>query len=124
MPYIYFCISLLMTCFISPIAAAHLEQMVDLTVTIEDVGFNLSVKNVKFDGQELKLESPDMFRPRKEAKYRLAPGRYMINWSTEKGGGGPRWASEVPRVHERILVLESGDTTVKVNIRGDTISLY
>ncbi len=115
---------LVLTFFIGPLAAAHFEHMIDLTITVEDVGFNLSVKSVKFNGQEIKLDAPDMFKPRKEAKYRLAPGRYILNWTTEKGGGGPKWATEVPVDHERILVLESGDTSVKVNIRGDNISLY
>lgn len=105
------------------IKAAHFENLVDLTVKVEDASFNLRIKNVKFNNQDIKLDDPDMLKPRKTAQYKLPPGRYMLNWSTEKGGAV--WGNASPITeHERIVVLESGDVSVKINIKGDTVSLY
>jgi len=103
--------------------SAHFENLVDLTIKVEDASFNLRVKSVKFNNQEIKLDDPDMFKPRKIAQLRLTPGRYMLNWSTEKSGTLIGKTSPITE-HERIVVLESGDITVKINIKGDTVSLY
>lgn len=103
--------------------AAHFESLVDLTVKVEDASFNLRVKNVTFNNQEIKLDDPDMFKPRKTTQYKLSPGRYMLTWATEKGGA--IWGTTSPITeHERIVVLESGDVSVKINIKGDAVSLY
>lgn len=105
------------------LSAAHFEQIVELTLKVEDQAYNLKIKSVNFNGQEIPLENPnDMFKPRKEIRFKLPPGRYPLTWSTDKGG--PKWAETPPKVHERILVLESGDSIVKINIKGDTVSLY
>ena len=106
----------------APLAAAHFESLVELTLKIEDPSYNVTVKSLKFNNQDVKLDEPDMFKPRKEFKVVLPPGRYPIIWTVEKGQG--RWADEKPKVIEKILVLESGDSVVKVNIKGETVNLY
>lgn len=104
------------------LSAAHFEALVDLTIKVEDPSYNISVKSFKFNNQDVKLDAPDMFKPRKELKVVLPPGRYPISWVIEKNQG--RWSDEKPKSIEKILVLESGDTVVKVNIKGETVTLY
>jgi|GEM_PF-4523858 len=108
--------------FFSSLPAAHFENLVDLTIKVEDPSYNVSVKSLKFNNQEVKLDEPDMFKPRKEMKVTLPPGRYPIVWVVEKGQG--KWADEKPKSFEKILVLESGDQVVKVNIKGESVTLY
>jgi hypothetical protein len=102
--------------------AAHIETLIDLTIKAEDASYYHRIKSLRFNGLEITLDAPDMFKPRKTVDYKLPPGRYMLNWSTEKSGG--RWQEEGNKSFERILVLESGDTAVRVAIKGDTITLY
>ena len=105
------------------IFSAHFENLVDVTIKVEDASFNLRVKAVKFNNQEIKLDDPDMFKPRKIMQVKLTPGRYMLTWSTEKLGTLIGKTSPITE-HERIVVLESGDASVKINIKGDSVSLY
>ncbi len=103
--------------------AAHFENLVDLTIKIEDVNLKIKITNLNFNGEEVKLDEPDLFKPRKIARYRLPPGRYMLNWTTEKAG--TKFANESPSEnHERILVLERGDITINVTIKGNAINLF
>jgi hypothetical protein len=103
--------------------SAHFENLIDLTLKIEDANFNLRMKSVTFNGDALKLNDTNILKPRKEEHFRLPPGRYMLLWSTEKAVA--RFAQEpLIKNHERILVLEHGDTSIRINIRGDDISLY
>ena len=118
--YPFFLIFILLGC--PYLKAAHFENIVELTVKVEDQNYNLRIKSVKFNGQEIKLDEPDMFKPRKEVVLHLPPGRYPLIWATEKGG--PKWAEDGPKIHEKILVIESGDSTVKVSIKGDVVTLY
>ncbi len=104
------------------LSAAHFENLVELTVKVEDAGYNLKIKSLRFNGLEVPLEEPDLFKPRKVLQYQLQPGRYLLNWSTEKSSG--HWQEQGVKVHERILVLESGDNLVRVGIKGDTIVMY
>ena len=104
------------------LSAAHFENLVDLTIKVEDANYNLKVKSLRFNGLEIQLDPPDLFKPRKLLQYRLPPGRYALNWASEKTGG--RWQEEGTKTHERILVLESGDQIVRISIKGDAISLY
>lgn len=108
------------SCF--PLHAAHLENKIDLHLKIEDGSYTLHVKDVRFNGEEIILDPPDMFKPRKAIAYKLPPGRYHVNWTTEKGFG--KWKEGQIKEHERIVVLESGDSSVKVGIKGETITLY
>lgn len=107
---------------ISPLSAAHFENLVDLTIKVEDPSYNVSIKSMKFNNQEVKLDEPDMFKPRKELNLKLPPGHYPLVWIVEKGGG--KWSDTKPTTIEKILVLESGDTVVKINIKGETVNLY
>lgn len=110
-------------CFIlANLGAAHFETNVQVTLKIEDQNYNLGVKSASFNGEEIKLDPPDMFKPRKEVQFKLPPGRYSLTWTTQKGG--PKWAEEPPKVFEKILVLESGDSVVRVNIKGENVTLY
>lgn len=103
--------------------SAHIEKLIDLTIKVEDPSFNVTVKDVSFDGQEIPLDAPNhLNKLRKATSYRLLPGRYVINWTTEKTS--MKRLDEKPQQHERILVLESGDATVRVCIKGDILSLY
>lgn len=104
------------------LSAAHFENLVELTIKVEDQSFNLKIKNVSFNGEQIKLDDPDNFKPRKLISYKLPPGRYMLNWSTEKGV--QRWGSDSVAQHEKILVLESGDTSVKISVKGDVATFY
>jgi hypothetical protein len=102
---------------------AHFENMVELTIKIEDASFNHKVRSFKFNDEEIKLDDPEMFKPRKIFTSRLRPGRYMLSWSTVKGGAV--WNNNSPVTeHERILVLEGEDIAIKINIKGDSITLY
>ncbi len=105
-----------------PLFAAHFENPVDLTIKVEDGSFNIKIKELKFNGEEIKLEPSDMFKPRKIFHAKLQPGRYSLVWSTEKTQ--IRWSEDPTTMHEKILVLESGDTVVKINIKGDVITMY
>jgi hypothetical protein len=96
--------------------------MVELIIKVEDASYSLKVVDVAFNNEAIPLEAANMFKPRAEKKYKLAPGRYMLVWRTEKGTG--RWSDEPIINHERILVLESGDSVVRVNIKGDGVTLY
>ena len=102
--------------------AAHFENLIDLTIKLEDPSYNVSIKSFKFNNQEIQLDEPDMFKPRKVLNLKLPPGRYPLIWVVEKGGG--RWSDQKPAVIDKILVLESGDTVVKINIKGETVNLY
>lgn len=104
------------------LSAAHFENYIDVTLKVEDMSYNLVVKSVTFNGEEVPLDKADFFNPRKIVQYKLLPGKYMLTWKTQKGTG--KWADEGIILHERILVLESGDTTVRVNIKGTSITLY
>ena len=104
------------------VEGAHFEQMVDLTIKVEDAGYSLKVKALRFNGLEVALDEPDLFKPRKVLQYKLPPGRYMLNWSTEKSSA--QWHEDGTKAHESILVLESGDSLVRVGIKGDAISMY
>lgn len=115
-------IFIFMLLFTTVARAAHFETLVEVTLKIEDPNMYTRVKNVKFDGNDIILDDPDMFKPRKLLTQKLTPGRYMINWSTEKSN--PKWSEQPVINNERILVIEGGDTAVKINIRGDIISLY
>ena len=112
----FFCVS------IFALNAAHFESHVQLTIKVEDLNYNLTVKSLKFNGEEIKLESPDMFKPRKEIQIKLTPGRYPLVWTTQKGN--PKWSEDPPKTFEKILVLESGDTAVRINIKGENVTLY
>lgn len=103
--------------------SAHFENLIDLTIKVEDASFNHRVKSISFNNQEIKLDDPDMFKPRKISQHHLSPGRYMLTWTTEKSGTLIANASPLTK-HEKIVVLESGDVSVKINIKGDTVSLY
>lgn len=103
--------------------SAHLENFIDVTIKVEDASFNLKVKNVSFDNHEIKLDDSDMFKPRKIFQQRLTPGRYILSWSTEKSGTLSANSSPTTN-HEKIVVLESGDAQVRINIKGDSVSLY
>lgn len=115
---LFFCILLLS----SPLFAAHFENLIDVTIKAEDASFSLKMKSLKFNGEELVLEPSDLTKPRKLVQYKLPPGRYILNWSTEKVPA--KWVADPVKEHERILVLENGDGLVRVNIRGDTIQMY
>lgn len=105
-----------------PLFAAHFENLIDLTIKAEDASFNLKMRSLKFNGQEIELDAPDMFKPRKQIQFKLPPGRYILNWSTEKVPA--KWEKEPIKEHEKILVLENGDGIVRVNIKGDFIQMY
>lgn len=94
----------------------------DLTLKIEDGSFNLKVRDFKFNGEEIHLDPPDMFKPRKILQLKLQPGRYSFSWTSEKKQ--VRWSEEPLKLHEKILVLENGDSVVKINIKGDVITMY
>jgi hypothetical protein len=104
------------------LTAAHLENKVDLHIKVEDGSYTLHVKEFRFNGEEIKLEDHDMFKPRKAVSYKLPPGRYYVNWSTEKGFG--KWKEGDVKEHERIVVLESGDSVVRLSIKGENIAIY
>lgn len=108
--------------FSATLSAAHFESLVDLTVKVEDAAYNFRIKSLRFNGLDIPLDESDIFKPRKVLQYRLQPGRYLLNWTTEKSGG--RWQDEPVKTHERILVLESGDNQVRVAIKGDAVTLY
>jgi len=116
-------ITLFLFClFTFSLSAAHFENMVDLTIKVEDAAYNLRIKSLRFNGLEVTLGEPDFLKPRKVLQYKLQPGRYLLNWSTEKSGG--HWQDQGIKTHERILVLESGDNLVRVGIKGETITMY
>lgn len=102
--------------------AAHFENPVDLTIKIEDPNMYTRVKEVKFDGNEIKLDESDMFKPRKVYTQKLIPGRYHLTWSTEKSN--PKWGEQAVTDFQKIVVIEGGDSVIRINIRGETISLY
>ena len=104
------------------LTAAHFENLVDLTLKVEDAAYNLRIKSMRFNGLDIPLDASDLFKPRKIVQYKLPPGRYMLNWSTEKNGA--RWQEEAVKNHERILVLETGDHIVRIGIKGDDVSIY
>ena len=106
----------------TPLIAAHFENPVDLTIKVEDGSFNLKIKEVKFNNEDIKLDPPDMFKPRKLMQTKLQPGRYTLSWITEKTQ--IRWSEEPIKTHEKIIVLENGDSTVRINIKGESISMY
>jgi hypothetical protein len=106
----------------SSLDAAHFENLVDLTFKVEDASFCIKMKSLKFNDEEIKLDPSDMFRSRKVLQYKLPPGRYFLYWSTEQTSA--RWSDPPVKNHEKILVLESGDGIVRVNIKGDSISIY
>ncbi len=109
----------------SPIylSSAHFENFIELTIKIEDLNFKLKVSNVKFNGEEIPLDEPHPFKPRKVATFKLPPGRYTLTWTTERISF--KLPNESPTTdHSRILVLEGGDTVVHVSIKGEAINLY
>ncbi|MCE5316022.1 MAG: hypothetical protein LLG04_01490 [Parachlamydia sp.] len=108
-------------CITSALSAAHFENMIDLSIKVEDAAYNFRVKSLRFNGVEVPLDESDIFKPRKVMQYKLQPGRYMLNWTTEKST--VRWQDEPIKDHERILVLESGDNLIRITIKGDAISL-
>jgi hypothetical protein len=101
---------------------AHFENLIDLTIKVEDASFSHKIKALQFNEEEITLEASDMFKPRKILQYRLPPGRYMLNWSTEKTP--VKWSEEATKNFEKIIVLEHGDGVVRVNVKGDVISMY
>lgn len=103
------------------LSAAHFENLIDLFIKVEDAAYNFRVTALRFNGEEIPLDESDIFKPRKSLQYKLQPGRYMLNWTTEKST--VRWQDEPIKEHERILVLESGDHQVRISIKGDSISL-
>ncbi len=125
MPYSFFFNLIYLFLALTPlkITGAHFENLVNLTVKIEDANFNLKIKNAKFNGQELRLEESEFSKPRSVTAYKLPPGRYIVQWSTHKPA--MRFANEPAFIeHERILVLENGDTIVRISIKGDTIAIF
>lgn len=102
--------------------SAHFENFVDVTIKVEDASYTIKIKSFKFNGEVIALDPSDNFKPRKLLLKRLSPGRYVIAWTAEKSS--PRSAHEPPKEYERILVLESGDSTVRISVKGDTISMY
>jgi hypothetical protein len=106
---------------LTPLSAAHFESPVAVTIKVEDMSYQLRVKALSFNGEEIALDEPDFFRPRKVVCYKLQPGKYVLNWTSQKGGG--KWADKENK-HERILVIEGGDTEVRIHIKGDSITLY
>jgi len=101
---------------------AHFENLIDLTIKVEDASYNNRVKSLQFNGEEVKLDASDMFKPRKILQYKLPPGRYMLNWTTEKSP--TKWTEDAIKNFERILVLESGDGIVRVFVKGEGITMY
>src|ERR1700733_1715425 len=115
--------TLLLSCIFIPtyMHTAHLESLVEINFRIEDVNFKSQIKNVSFNGEEIELDDSDYFKPRKITNYRLPPGRYMLQWNTEKVG--VKLATDPPnKIHERIVAIESGDKEVRILIKGDNIS--
>lgn len=103
------------------LSAAHFENLIALSIKVEDAAYNFKVKSLRFNGEEVPLDESDIFKPRKMVQYKLQPGRYILNWTTEKST--VRWQDEPIKENERILVLESGDIQVRITIKGDAISL-
>lgn len=113
-----------MVLLLSPLLghAAHFENLIDLTIKIEDASYGHKIKSLQFNNEEITLDASDMFKPRKILQYKLAPGRYMLNWSTEKTPA--KWSEDSTKIFEKIIVLEHGDGIVRVNVKGDVISMY
>lgn len=101
---------------------AHFENLIELTVKIEDASFTHKIKSVEFNNEEIQLDPTDMFKPRKILKYKLSPGRYVMRWTTEKTIS--KWSDEPIKNFEKIVVLENGDGIVRINLKGDAISMY
>lgn len=114
--------TLLFLFFVMPLSAAHFENLVTLTIKVEDANMYTRVKSLKFEGVEIPLDESDMFKPRKVHTTKLVPGRYMLYWSTEKSNA--KWGEAPVVEHEKVLVVESGDVTLKINIKGDAVSLF
>lgn len=112
---------LALLCFSASLSAAHFENLIDLSIKVEDASYNFRVTSLRFNGEAIPLDESDIFKPRKSLQYKLQPGRYMLNWTTEKST--VRWQDEPVKEHERILVLESGDHQVRISIKGDAVSL-
>jgi hypothetical protein len=101
---------------------AHFENLIELTIKVEDASYSHRVKTLHFNGEEIKLDPSDMFKPRKILQYKLPPGRYTLIWTTEKTP--IRWSEDSIKRFEKILVLEHGDGVVKINLKGENVSLY
>ncbi len=102
--------------------AAHFENPVDVSLKIEDASFHLKIKDLKFNGEDIQLDPSDMFKPRKVMQFKLQPGRYALAWTTERSQ--TRWSETPIKHHEKIVVLEGGDSTVRISIKGDAITMY
>jgi hypothetical protein len=101
---------------------AHFENLINLTIKIEDASYSHKIKTLEFNEEEITLDVSDMFKPRKILQQKLPPGRYLLNWSTEKTP--VKWSEEATKTFEKIIVLEHGDGVVRVNVKGDAISMY
>lgn len=104
------------------LSAAHFENLVTLTIKVEDPNMYTRIRSVKFDGDDIALDESDMFKPRKVYTTKLIPGRYMLYWSTEKSN--PKWGEQAIVEHEKVLVVERGDSTLRIGIKGDAVTLF
>ena len=109
--------------FCNALFAAHIENLVSINLKIEDVNFKTQMKSVVFNGESIELDPSELFKPRKAVNYRLPPGRYIVQWSTEKVG--VKLANDPPpMLNEKIIAIESGDKDVRISIKGNSITLY
>lgn len=106
------------------VEAIMVASAVEVRVTVEDAEMQQAVvKEAKFDGKNIDL-SKKSFMHRKVSKvFKVAPGQYEIEWTTEKSLK-PWGGDKEIKSHQRLIVIEISDAIVYINIRGENLTTY
>lgn len=111
--------------FYSPsLDAIMVANKVEVHLSIEDSAMpQVIVTSVKFNEEDMDL-TPKSFMNRRVSKvFKLLPGQYEIQWTTQKAGDA--WGGEKEtKQHQRMIIIEISDAVVYINIRGEVLATY
>ncbi|MBS4171014.1 MULTISPECIES: hypothetical protein [unclassified Neochlamydia] len=107
-----------------PLEAIVVANKVEVHLSIEDSAMpHVTVTSVKFNDEEVDL-APKSFMNRRISKvFKLLPGQYEIQWTTQKAGDA--WGGEKEtKQHQRMIIIEISDAVVYINVRGEVLATY
>lgn len=107
----------------TPIYSLIVANIIEARLTVEDGDMReASVKEVKFDGEDVDLSKKTFMNRRILKKIYVAPGQYLLEWTTEKADAP--WGQKETKKHRRMLAFELTDSIVYLNIRGENLTTY
>jgi hypothetical protein len=103
------------------LSGVYLQNPVEVNLEAEDT-IGIKLCSLKVGDQDIPLERANIFSPRKKIKFSFYPGNYFVSWSTIKEAS--KGSSGAPTENVRLIVIERGDSIIRIKISGNEISIY